>query len=155
MDLLDRELIKILEENGRASSKKLAKQLNSSPATIRRKVKRLIDNNTIRIIAITNPAKSGVLVHVLICLHVVPNRIDSVMKWLFGRQEVNWSANTTGRFDVIFVARFIDTNELTSFIQNDLPQVEGITGSETFVCLQWFGGGYHPQKWDTSKILRQ
>jgi len=149
MDLLDQEIIKLLEDDGRCSSVEMAKQLHSSPATIRRKVKRLIDNNTIRIIARPNPNKIGLLVRALICLHVVPNSIDSVLQWLFVRPEVIWAASTTGRFDIIFVVRFVNTSELNSFLQKDLPQVDGMTGSETFVCLQWLSWG---EKLDTSKI---
>ena len=152
MDLLDREIIKLLEEDGRCSSIEMAKRLHSSPATIRRKVKRLIDNNTIRIIARTNPDKIGLLVRALICLHIVPNGIDSVLRWLFARPEVMWAASTTGRFDIVFVVRFVDASELTSFIQKDLAKLEGMTGSETFVCLQWFSWGHHPEELDVSKI---
>jgi len=153
MDLLDQEIIKLLEEDGRCSSIEMAKRLHSSPATIRRKVKRLIDSNTIRIIARTNPDKVGLLVRALICLHVAPNSIDSVLQWLFARPEVMWASSTTGRFDVVCVVRFVKASELTSFIQKDLPHMEGMIGSETFVCLQWFSWGYHPEKLDRSKII--
>jgi Lrp/AsnC family transcriptional regulator for asnA, asnC and gidA len=130
----------------------MAKQLHSSPATIRRKVKRLIDNNDIRIVARTNPDKIGLLVRSLIGLHVQPSNIDSALRWLSDRPEIMWAASTTGRYDIVFVARFIDSSELTSFIQNDLPKLEGMTGSETFVCFQWFSWGHHLKTMDTPKI---
>ena len=66
------------------------------------------------------------------------------MEMLANRREVRWVSSSTGRFDIIVLARFHSTDELSGFIQKDLAQVEGLRNSETFVCLHVKKGRYVP-----------
>ncbi|MFC1986919.1 Lrp/AsnC family transcriptional regulator, partial [Chloroflexota bacterium] len=59
LDSLDRRLIDLLQQDAHQPSKVLAKQLSVSSSTVRRRVKRLIQQGIIRIIAIPKPEKIG------------------------------------------------------------------------------------------------
>ena len=48
MDELDRKIVGILQQDGRASNAKIARQLGVSEGTIRRRLKRLIEDEPSR-----------------------------------------------------------------------------------------------------------
>ncbi|MDO8568180.1 MAG: Lrp/AsnC family transcriptional regulator [Dehalococcoidales bacterium] len=135
IDSLDERLIKMLQKDAHRSSGVLAKQLKVSPATVRRRMRRLIQNGTMRIAAIVDPAKIGLPLAAMIALHVEHDKLDSVVKQLSKRPEVGWLSTTTGRFDIMALARFPSTEELSKFIQKETTGIQGIRDSETFVCL--------------------
>ena len=59
MDELDRKIVSILQQDGRASNAKIARQLGVSEGTIRRRLKKLIQDETIQVLALPDPAKMG------------------------------------------------------------------------------------------------
>jgi len=59
IDNMDSEIITLLEKNGRMTNTELARKLKTSETTIRKRIKRLIENNLIKIVAIRNRAKLG------------------------------------------------------------------------------------------------
>lgn len=136
IDQLDRDIIKLLEENALRSSTELAKLLHSSDATIRRRVRRLIDNNTISIHAVTNPDKIGFPSRALFGLNVATGVVDSTVQMLFEKPEVIWVTITTGRFNIIFATVFSSNNDLYHFLHAELPAIEESMQCETFICLK-------------------
>ena len=135
LDSLDAQLIKLLEEDAQRSSEMLGKRLKVSSATVRRRTKKLIQNGVLHIMAVTDPSKVGLPLAVVIAFDVAHEKLDSITKLLASRPEVRWASTTTGRFDLIIIARFSSTEELANFAQKELPKMEGIRDSETFVCL--------------------
>ena len=135
LDLSDKKLIELLMEDAQQSSETLGKRLKVSSATVRRRTKKLIQNGVLRIMAVTDPSKVGAPLAVVIAFDVVHEKLDSITKSLANRPEVRWVSTTTGRFDLIIIARFGSTEELANFTQKELPKLEGIRDSETFVCL--------------------
>ena len=57
IDSLDEQLITLLGEDASKSSKALAKQLNVSQATIRRRIKDLMNSGALRIVGVVEPEK--------------------------------------------------------------------------------------------------
>lgn len=141
-DSPDKQLILLLGKNARQSSEALAKQLGVSSATVRRKTKKLIKSGVLRIVAVADPAKVGLPLAVVISLHVDPENSRAVVDLLSSRSEIKWVSTTTGRFDIMAFGRFASTDKLSDFVQNDLPKVEGVRSSETFVCLHMEKGQY-------------
>ena len=113
----------------------MAKQLNVSPATIRRRIRTLLQSQ-LRIVAVADHNKIGLTLAAVIALDVAHDKLESVTQFLISRPEVTWLSTTTGRFDVILLARFGRTDELSDFLHNELAQLEGLKNSETFVCLK-------------------
>ena len=134
-DSLDGRLIKLLQKDAGQSSEVLAKQLKVSAATVRRRIRQLIKNKVIRIAAIADPGKVGLPLAVIIAVDVFHDKLDSVMQTLANQPEILWTSTTTGRFDIIALTRFPSTDELSTFLQNEMPRIEGIRDTETFICL--------------------
>ncbi len=59
MDELDREIIAILQSNGRASNARIARRIGVSEGTVRRRLKKLIADGVIDIVAVVDAERLG------------------------------------------------------------------------------------------------
>jgi Lrp/AsnC family transcriptional regulator for asnA, asnC and gidA len=143
-DSTDEQLVRLLARNARQNSETLAKQLNLSAATVRRRLRKLIQSETLHIIGVVDPIKFGLPVAVIINLDIASEKIVSVMETLTNRPEIRWISTTTGRFDIIALARFASNDDLSNFLVQGLPKIEGVRDSETFICLNMEKGRYIP-----------
>jgi Lrp/AsnC family transcriptional regulator for asnA, asnC and gidA len=142
LDSVDKQLLVLMGKDARQSSEKLARQLNISAATVRRRLRRLIKNDILRIVGVADPARFGLGLGVIINLDVEHSKVDAIMKWLIDRTEIKWAATTTGRFDIIAIARFESTEHLSRFFTEDLVRLEGVKDTETLVSLDVRKGRY-------------
>jgi Lrp/AsnC family transcriptional regulator for asnA, asnC and gidA len=136
IDQLDRGIITMLEQNAYHNIGIVARNLNTSSATVRRRINKLIKNDVIHIIAMANYEKLGHPLNAIISLDVEQSRITSTTEFLGKCKEVTWVATTTGRFDITMIARFKDANELSAFTEQVLPRIDGLKNSETSICLR-------------------
>ena len=84
LDGLDLMLIQELESNARQTSVSFAEKLNISRPTVRVKMQKLIDNNVIKILPITDPLAMGFKTRVNLGFNTLPSHVDTVAKALLG-----------------------------------------------------------------------
>lgn len=135
LDATDQQLVALLAKDARQDSRTLAKQLNVSAATVRRRLSRLLQGGVLRIVGVVDPAKFGMGLLCLIGFNVAHERLESALEALAERPEVRWASITTGRFDVLAMARFSSNDDLAHFVARELPRIDGIQDCETFICL--------------------
>jgi len=136
IDELDKQLVHLLQEDARQSHNTLAKQLKVSPATVRRRIRKLTENRILRIVAILNPSELTGYFAGVIALDVAYDKLDSVVETLANRPEVTWVAIISGRFDIMAIVRFYSHEQLSNFIQTAVASLPGVLNTETFICLQ-------------------
>ena len=141
-DSKDEQLVRLLGQDARQTSDTLAKQLNVSTATVRRRLRKLIRSGLLHIIGVVDPTNFGLPLTVLIALDVAHDKLESAMNVLVNRPEIKWVSPTTGRFDILAIARFPSTESLSDFIVKEVTQIEGVKNSETFICLDVKKGHY-------------
>jgi len=142
LDALDEKLINVLKENARQSSEKLAKKLNVSPTTVRRRLKKLMRTGAVRMAALVEPSKAGISLLTIIAFDIAHDSLESAVQVLSEQSEVKWISTTTGRFDIMVEAAFHSTEDLSDFLQNKLSGLKGLKDTETFVCLEVKKGKY-------------
>jgi Lrp/AsnC family transcriptional regulator, regulator for asnA, asnC and gidA len=135
-DSIDVEIVKLLGKNARQDSETLAKKLDLSAATVRRRIKRLINDGSLRIIGVVDAAKFGLPLSVVIALDVIPEKLESAMKALANLPGINRVFFTSGRYDIIVNANFSSTAALAGFITEHLNTIQGLKDTETFICLE-------------------
>ncbi len=135
VDLLDRELISLLEQDACQTSQKLAEQLSVSPSTVRRRMQELLKGGIIRIVAIPEPKQVGFPLIAVVAFRVLHEKASALIKKLGSRKEVKCLYATSGQFDVIALMWFASTEHLFQFMQEDVGQLDGVTATETFICL--------------------
>src|SRR3989344_1022030 len=70
LDRLDIRIISLLQDDGMATNAGIARQVGVSEETVRRRVKRLMEDKYIKVIALPDPAKLGFNSEVLIGIQV-------------------------------------------------------------------------------------
>ena len=78
MDELDRKIIGLLQVDGRASNAKIAREVGVSEGTVRRRLRRLIQDDVVKVIAVPNLEKLGYATTALIGLQTGPGKSDEV-----------------------------------------------------------------------------
>ncbi|MCE5250302.1 Lrp/AsnC family transcriptional regulator [bacterium] len=138
IDTVDLQIMKLLSANGRMSNSEIGRNLGISEATVRQRIKRLIDNGILKISSHVDPNEFpeifivvvGVILNILpeICL----DKITSLPNVLF-------SFTVTGRYDIIAVFAVNSRQMLSEIVENQLHSIHGVSHTETFVVLKNFG----------------
>ena len=136
MDELDTKIIDILQGDGRASNAGMARLVGVSEGTVRRRLKRLVEQGYIEIVALPDPIKLGYESQALVGVQVDPDKVDQVANDLADLAEINWVAITTGSFDIFAWATLQSSEELGLFLRTKVGVISGVRRTETFVNLE-------------------
>ncbi len=142
MDELDRNIIDLLQRDGRASNAGIARQVGVSEGTVRRRLKRLVQEEYIQVVALPDPAKMGYGSEALIGVQVDPDKLDQVVAGLGKLEEIKWVTATTGSFDIFTWATLRNAEALGIFLRTKVGVIPGVRRTETFVSLSVNKRGY-------------
>ena len=118
LDDIDKEILNIIQRNGRVPYSEIAKKTGVAEATIRFRIKRLIKKGVIRAFtAILNPAMIGFSVSGAILLKVNSSKIDDIVKKLVNSSETSYIYRSTGEYDVVAVIYAQDIDHFNEFVQ--------------------------------------
>ena len=135
MDELDRKIIALLQLDGRASNAKIAREVGVSEGTVRRRLRRLVKNDMVKVVAVPNLEKLGYATTALIGISTGPGKSDTVADAIAAMEEAHYVAITTGPFDVIVWPRLESAENLGNFLRTKVGVVDGVQGTQTFVNL--------------------
>ncbi|MBW1712327.1 MAG: Lrp/AsnC family transcriptional regulator, partial [Deltaproteobacteria bacterium] len=136
IDDRDRSIIRQLQQNARQSDAMISRKLSLSESTVRRRIKRLIDEGVITVSAVTNPFEVGFTTVAFIGLQAQLPMINHICRRLAAMPRVHSVLLTTGHNDIMTWVTLRSPQELTNFMTNDLSSVPGITGTEILVNLE-------------------
>ncbi len=142
MDDLDIKIISRLQGDGRVSNVEIARDVGISEGTVRRRLKRLIQDEFIRVSALRDPGKMGYASEALVGVQADPCKIDQVAEDLARLDEVDWVTITTGAYDVFAWAALQSAEELGIFLRTKVGPIPGVRRTETFVNLSVKKRGY-------------
>jgi Lrp/AsnC family transcriptional regulator for asnA, asnC and gidA len=135
MDELDQDIIELLQANGRASNARIARKVGVSEGTVRRRLRRLTQENIVKVIAVPNLDKIGYTTAALIGLQTAPGQLDQVAEAISDMKEVHYLAITTGAFDLFAWVGMSSTEQLGVFLRTKIGSIAGVIRTETFVNL--------------------
>ncbi len=135
MDDLDTKIIALLQTDGRASNARIARDVGVSEGTVRRRLRRLVQDEIIRVIAVPDPEKMGYSTVAVIGIQADPDKIDDVAKLLAQMDETQYVSLTTGSFDIFIWVALPSSDALGVFLRRKVGMTPGIRRTETFVNL--------------------
>ena len=135
MDKLDLRIISLLQEDGTSTNAGIARQVGVSEETVRRRLKRLVQDEYIKVVALPDPKKLGYDSEVLIGVQVDADKVDAVSDALAEMDEINWVSVTTGSFDIFAWATLKSSEELSRFLRTKVGVTPGVRRLETFINL--------------------
>ncbi|HWO87684.1 MAG TPA: Lrp/AsnC family transcriptional regulator [Gemmatimonadales bacterium] len=143
LDSTERRMIELLQEDGRLSVAELARELNVTEVTARRKLKRLLNDGVIRVVATVDPFDVGYETPVIIGLKVERGKLDAVASAISSYPQVRYVGASTGRVDLIVEIVTRTNQDLADFLMNELQAIDGITDSETNLIVRIYKQTWH------------
>lgn len=137
IDEIDRKIISILHENGRASYTDLAKEVGLSRVAVQTRINSLMENGTIeRFACIVNPEKLGITVSAFFNVEVEPKYLMEVADTLADEPEVTSLYHMTGPSKLHMHGLFKGNQEMERFLQNKLYTLPGIHSVDCQVLIK-------------------
>ena len=136
LDGTDREIVRVLQRNGRTSNTEIGRALGLTETTIRKRIARLVDEGLVNIVAVPTPRAVGTTMSAIIGISVNLGDLDMVSRTLSASPEVRYLGLSTGRYDIILEAFFNDTEHLLSFVSDRLGSLPEVTSVETSIILR-------------------
>ncbi|MDA3812325.1 MAG: Lrp/AsnC family transcriptional regulator [Spirochaetaceae bacterium] len=138
-DEIDWKIIEILREKF-IPNNAIARELGVSEGMIRQRVKRLKEAGILKIKALINPDVLENLQLAMVAINITESgllkkRADEIA----ALENVLSVSFTSGRYDLFAEVLVSSNHDLVRFLTEELPNVEGVTNTETFMMLRSYG----------------
>ena len=135
LDETDKQIITLLQQDGRRSWTAIGKEVGLSEAAVRQRAQRLQDAGVLQIVGVTDPMQLGFARQVMVGIKV-SGALEPVADALADLEEVAYVVITAGSFDVIVEVVCESDEHLLRVLSERIRAVEGVVATETFVYLQ-------------------
>ena len=130
LDRTDKNIIALLQKDGRMPSSEIAKKTGVSEATVRYRLKKLIDGKFIQIVAAGNPIKLGFGIAANIGLFIERQRIDDIIAELRKIDRLSYIAQMISEPD-LELETFVESIDELHDLLHQIESIPGITQIET------------------------
>jgi Lrp/AsnC family transcriptional regulator for asnA, asnC and gidA len=135
LDDLSKAIIEQLQTDGRTPCASIAKSVGLSEAAVRARIQRLLENDVMQIVAVTDPLQLGFTRQAMVGMRVegdmglVADRVSEMT-------EVSYVVTTAGSFDLLVEVVCEDDQELLDLVSGRIRTLPGVTSTETFIYLK-------------------
>lgn len=134
MDDTDREIIKILKNNGRATYGDIGKRVSLSEGAVRKRIKALVDSGVIRQFSIKVGLTEGA--EAITLLSIKPSLPTSeVSKILNKIPNVETVYEITGQYDIAVIVTGLNIAEVNECVEK-IRRVDGVANTNTMIILR-------------------
>ena len=135
LDDVSKAIIEQLQTDGRTSYATIAKSVGLSDAAVRVRVQRLLDDDVMQIVAVTDPLQLGFTRQAMIGVRTEGDT-QLVAERLADMSEVTYVVTTAGSFDLVLEVVCEDDEELLDLVSRRIRTLPGVASTETFVYLK-------------------
>ncbi len=133
IDDIDRELIRILQADGRTSYSQLSREVGLSDAACRQRVVKLLEDGVIDVVAVTDPVKLGLGYQAMLGVKVSGDARKVAID-IGAIDDTVYVVMTAGRFDLLVETVSFDRDEFTA-VSNDIRSMEFVRSVEVMPYL--------------------
>ena len=134
MDDTDREIIRILKDDGRATYSDIGKRVSLSEGAVRKRIKALVDSGVIRRFTIKVGLTEGA--EAIALLSINPSFPTSdVSKLLSKFHNVETVYEITGQYDIAAIISGLNIVEVNECIEK-IRRVDGVVNTNTMIILR-------------------
>ncbi|BAL88990.1 putative AsnC-family transcriptional regulator [Actinoplanes missouriensis 431] len=135
LDEINKQIIEHLQRDGRMSYATLAKTIGLSEAAVRQRVQRLLDNDLMQIVAVTDPLTLGFARQAMVGLRVTGD-LRQIADEIAAIPEVDYVVICAGRYDLLVELVCTDDEHLLDLLNEKIRTVKGVTEADTFMYLK-------------------
>jgi len=134
MDDTDREIIKILKNDGRATYGEIGKRVGLSEGAVRKRIKALVDSGVIRRFTVKVGLTEGA--EAITLLSINPSLPTSeVSKIIKKMPNVETVYEITGQYDIAVIVTGLNIAEVNECIEK-IRRVDGVANTNTMIILR-------------------
>ncbi|MBS3960970.1 MAG: Lrp/AsnC family transcriptional regulator [Sandarakinorhabdus sp.] len=131
LDDLDEQIVALLKRDGRMSNREVARALNVSEGTVRKRLRRLFDAHALQLKVVVSPAAVGRTVNAFLRIVADPGRASDIGEALSRHEEVAFAGLTAGRYNLVLAVAVGSRKELSQFIHDKVSLMEGVLSVDT------------------------
>jgi Lrp/AsnC family transcriptional regulator for asnA, asnC and gidA len=135
LDEVDLQLIALLREDGRMSTRDLARTLDVAEGTIRSRVRRLEENQVMKVTAVTDFEATGNDLFFMLWIKVEGRPVREVGLDIASLPEVSSVSIVSGVYDLVAAMIARDREHLLRITTDSLAAIEGIHSIESALFL--------------------
>jgi DNA-binding Lrp family transcriptional regulator/predicted transcriptional regulator len=136
LDSLDRQVIALLQRDGRTPNVEIARELGVAEGTVRKRLERLIDSGIIHVTAVPNPSTLTAATPIFVGVEVEMPRLEEVAATLAAMPEVLRVAVVAGEYDIMIEAVLPSMDKLLPFLRDRVATIPGVKHTATFQVLE-------------------
>lgn len=137
IDNVDQEIIAVLREDGLARPDGIKSKVSLGESTIRKRMTYMLDNDVYaRQIVVLSPQILENEIWVTIGITTNGRDAHEVVDAILKYSTVYLACVSLGRFNVVISARFYNMGLMNDFVTRELPSINGISSTETFVHIK-------------------
>ncbi|MFJ2960530.1 Lrp/AsnC family transcriptional regulator [Streptomyces sp. NBC_00669] len=137
LDAIDRTILRLLQEDGRASIRSVAERVHVSRANAYARINRLVEDGVIRgFSARIDHERAGHGASAYITLRIVQNSWRTVRQKLVTLPGVVHIALVSGDFDVLLLVHTVDNRSLRELVLTRLQAIEEVLSSRTLLVFE-------------------
>jgi DNA-binding Lrp family transcriptional regulator len=130
---VDRAIIKHLQEDGRRSFVTIARDVGVTEKTVRNRVRYLLSNNIVQIVALTTPSALGYKAGALAAISSDPTVPASrIAAELAAIDDLDYIVVTTGRYSLFAEIITRDMPSMQRVVEQQIGKIAGVRGVEIF-----------------------
>ena len=135
IDSIDKQLIKLLSEDGRMPAKELARKLDVSAPTVNSRMKGLIRRGILKVAGLVDTFKVKDVLVAIIAIRVDDvAKMAAIIDQLMEFKQVHWAVAVTGRYDIFAEVVVTEGIEwMFNFYAEEMSKLDGVSHSESFM----------------------
>lgn len=139
LDALDRQIVTMLQFDGRRSYASIGRKLGISEGTVRARVNQLTAGKYLRFIAVIDPIRFGNMSWGMLGITVTPGTSPHELALHFSaRPEVTYVIAVAARYDLLVEVQFQKMSELHDFVEAQCHASGKVAAVETMVGLKLY-----------------
>ncbi len=133
LDVTDKKILTILQDDARTSVAEIARQMKLGETTIRYRINHLTKTGVItKFAAILNPRLVGYPIGAILLFKAQPKTLSKVFDRIASYQEVSHLLQTTGSYDMLAVIHAKSLEHLNELVR-ELKAISGVQAAETWM----------------------
>jgi DNA-binding Lrp family transcriptional regulator len=136
MDKIDKKIIEILKENGRATYINIGKKVGLSEGAVRKRIKTLVNSRVIRRFTVKIEFTEGA--EAITLLHINPSFPTSeICEILKKFPNIETIYEVTGQYDIAVIISALSIAEVNGCVEK-IRRLDGIANTNTMIILRSF-----------------
>ena len=135
LDEADKTIVELLQTDGRMSYTRLAAEVGLSEAAVRQRVQRLIEQNVVQIVGVTDPLRLGFRRQAMVGVKTEGD-IMAIADTISAIPEVDYLVFVSGSYDLLFEIVCEDDEHLLTVLNDKVRSIPGVRTTETYTYLR-------------------